>query len=173
MATLNVEVQRFSVTTSSSFESVLSKLEASVSHPDVQAFTREMAASQSPAELERIVQKVVGPTGIMEFTRFNIGEVLRIERGPGSARILRLVIGNPLIMKEMAKHVPDAASYAPVTILIDERPDGVHLSYDRMASYLSPYGSEEALKVARELDDKIEAMLTAAAGQEAYPIQRN
>jgi hypothetical protein len=27
---------------------------------------------------------------------------------------VRLVIGNPLIMKEMVKHVPDAASYAPV-----------------------------------------------------------
>jgi hypothetical protein len=42
--------------------------------------------------------------------------------------MIRFVIGNPLIMKEMAKRVPDAGSYAPVTILIDERPDGVHLS---------------------------------------------
>lgn len=30
-------------------------------------------------------------------------------------------------MKEMVKTVPDAASYAPVTILVDERADGVHL----------------------------------------------
>ena len=66
-------------------------------------------------------------------------------------------------MKEMAVHVPDAASYAPVTILVDERPDGVHLSYDRMASYLASYGNEDALKVARGLDSKIEALLTAAA----------
>ena len=47
--------------------------------------------------------------------------------------------------------------------LIDERTDGVHLSYDRMASFLAPYGNSEALKVARELDAKIEALLTAAA----------
>ena len=47
-------------------------------------------------------------------------------------------------MKEMAKTVPDAASYAPVTILIDERADGVHLSYDSMASLLAPYGSERS-----------------------------
>jgi hypothetical protein len=52
--------------------------------------------------------------------------------------MLRLLIGNPLVMKEMAKHVPDAGSYAPVTILIDERPDGVYLSYDRMESALAP-----------------------------------
>jgi len=47
----------------------------------------------------------------------------------------RFVIGNPLIMKEMAKDVPDAGSHAPVTVLIDKRPDGVHTSYDRMASF--------------------------------------
>jgi hypothetical protein len=41
-------------------------------------------------------------------------------------------------MKKMAKHLPDAGFYAPVTILIDERPDGVHLPYDRMARLRAP-----------------------------------
>ncbi len=50
----------------------------------------------------------------------------------------------------MAKHVPDAGSYAPVTILVDERKDGVHLSYDGMASLLATYGNADALAVARE-----------------------
>ena len=72
---------------------------------------------------------------------------------------MRFMIGNPLIMKEMAKHVPDAGSYAPVTILVDERPDGVHLSYDKMASLLAPYGNPKALAVARDLDSKIESLL--------------
>ncbi len=69
------------------------------------------------------------------------------------------MIGNPLIMKEMAKHVPDAGSYAPVTILVDQRPDGVHLSYDKMASLLAPYGNPKALAVTRDLDSKIESLL--------------
>jgi len=77
--------------------------------------------------------------------------------------MIRFVIGNPLIMKEMAKRVPDAGSYAPVTILIDERPDGVHLSYDRMASFLAPYQNAAALNVARELDAKVEGLLASAA----------
>jgi hypothetical protein len=66
-------------------------------------------------------------------------------------------------MKEMAKHVPDAGSYAPVTILLDERPDGVHLTYDKMASLLAPYGNEEALAVAQDLDSKIERLLQESA----------
>ena len=76
----------------------------------------------------------------------------------------RRVIGNPLIIKEMAKRVPDAGSYAPVTVLVDERPDGVHISYDRMASLLAPYRNSEALAVARDLDEKVEALLYEVAG---------
>ena len=48
-------------------------------------------------------------------------------------------------MKEMVKHVPDAGSYAPITILIDERADGVHIAYDTMVSHLAPYGNNDAL----------------------------
>ena len=66
-------------------------------------------------------------------------------------------------MKEMVRHAPDAGSYAPVTVLVDERPDGVHLSYDRMASLLAPSGNPEALAVARDLDAKIENLLQESA----------
>jgi hypothetical protein len=66
-------------------------------------------------------------------------------------------------MKQMVEHVHEAGSYAPVTILVDERPDGVHLSYDRMASFLVSYGNAQALKVAQDLDTKVEALLTATA----------
>ena len=55
--------------------------------------------------------------------------------------------------------VPDAAAYAPVTILVDERADGVHLSYDSMASLLAPYGSDAALLVATDLYTKIQGLL--------------
>ena len=71
--------------------------------------------------------------------------------------------GNPVTMSSMATHVPDAGSYAPVTILIDERPDGVHLTYDTMESYLNGYGNEEAIEVARELDRDVLSILERAA----------
>ena len=116
------------------------------------------------ARTGRIVQKSIGSAGVMLFVEFNHGMVICKETGHDGSRILRFVIGNPLIMKEMAKHVPDAGSYAPVTILVDERSDGVHLSYDRMASFLKPYGNTEALQVARDLDAKVEALLASAAG---------
>jgi uncharacterized protein (DUF302 family) len=101
--------------------------------------------------------------GLMLFMQLDHGAVLRKETGRDVPKIIRLIIGNPLIMKEMAKHVPDAGSYAPVTVLIDERADGVHLSYDRMASFLAPYANAPALEVARNLDTKVEELLRQAA----------
>lgn len=163
MSTIQFQVQRFSVVSSKPFETILEQVEAQIGHPDMAAFTKAVAAAESYAELETIVQDAIGPSGLMEFTRFNLGEIIRKESGPGSPRILRLVVGNPLIMKEMAVHVHDVASYAPVNILIDERPNGVHLSYDRMASLLAPYGSTEAQTVALSLDTRIEGLLQTAA----------
>ena len=163
MAIKHVDVQRFSVTSSKSFEDIVAELEAAVGHPDMNTFRRDIVATKTHAELEKVIHRAIGSSGLMEFTRFDLGEILRKERGEEAPKILRLVIGNPLIMKQMAELVPDAGSYAPVTILVDERSDGVHLSYDRMASFLTPYGSPGALEVAQDLDSKVEALLTAAA----------
>jgi hypothetical protein len=127
------------------------------------SFHRAVAAATTIAALESVVQAAIGSSDLMEFIRFDAGEVLRKERGAHGPKILRLVVGNPLIMKEMAKTVPDAASYAPITILVDERADGVHLSYDSMASLIVPYGSEPALAVAAVLDAKVQSLLETAA----------
>ena len=43
------------------------------------------------------------------------------------------------------------------------RAGGVHLTYDRMASLLAPYGSKEALAVANDLAAKIVALLERVA----------
>jgi uncharacterized protein (DUF302 family) len=99
----------------------------------------------------------------MSFVQFDHGAIVRKETGRETPRMIRLVIGNPLIMKEMAKHVPDAGSCAPVTVLVDERSDGVHLSYDRMASLLAAYENPDALLVAKHLDNKVETLLREAA----------
>jgi len=160
---LAVEMQRFSVTSSKPFEQVLAAVDAAVGHPDIGEFHRKLGSTRTYAAIEKIVQEAVGVSGLMEFIRFDLGAILRKEHGDRTPRIMRLVIGNPLIMKQMVEHVPDAGSYAPVTILIDERPDGVHLSYDTMASVLAPYGNPEASKIAQDLDEKVKALLKAAA----------
>ena len=162
MPTREVAVRRVSFVSSKPFEEVVRRLTATIGRPDPNAFHDAVTAATTLADLEVLVHGAIGTSDLMEFVRFDAGEVLRKAHGGRGPKMLRLVVGNPLIMKEMARTVPDAASYAPVTILVDERPDGVHLSYDSLASLLAPYGSETALLVARDLDTKIEGLFETA-----------
>lgn len=164
LQSIEVQVRRVSVVSSRPFEETVQRLTATIGRPDVKAFQEALVEAATLSELETLVHGAIGCSDLMEFIRFDAGEVLRKEPGRRGAKMLRLVVGNPIIMKEMAKSVPDAASYAPVTILVDERADGVHVSYDSMASLIAPYGDEVALQVAKELDLKIENLLEAAAG---------
>src|SRR5208337_4864779 len=158
-----IKIERFSLTTSKPFDEVIAGVNAAIGHPDMAEFGRLTREARSFAELKSVVERSLGKAGLMLFMQLDHGAILRKETGSGAPKIIRFVIGNPLIMKEMARHVPDAGSYAPVTVLVDERADGVHLSYDRMASLLASYGNQDALVVARDLDSKIETLLQQAA----------
>jgi uncharacterized protein (DUF302 family) len=158
-----IEIERFSLTSSKPFDQVVAAVDAAIGHPDMAEFARSSREARSFAELKSAVEKGLSEVGLMLFMVLDHGAVLRKETGRDTPRIVRFIIGNPLIMKEMAKHVPDAGSYAPVTVLVDERADGVHLSYDRIARFLAPYENRDALEVARDLDRKIEGLLREAA----------
>jgi len=139
-------------------------VKAGVGRLDLAAFAQASNSSGTFLDLEKVIGRDMGKTGLMLFLELDHGAVLRKESGLDDPNMVRLVIGNPLVMKEMVKYVPDAGSYAPITVLVDERTDGVHLSYDKMVSILSTYGNAKVLKVAQELDAKVEALLASAAG---------
>jgi len=164
MSVSHIVVERFHVVSARPLADVLAAIDAAIGHPNMGQVQRDVAAAKTYSELESIIDNATGPAGLMEFLRLDMGMYLakgRPGKPPGS---FRLLVGNPLIMRRMAEQVPDAASYAPVTLLIDERADGVHLSYDRMASFLASYQSAAASAVAGDLDRKVETLLTAAAG---------
>ena len=163
MSTRRLEIERFSLTSSRPFEAVVAALKAGIGRLDLAEFASASKGAGTFADLKKVIERDLGKTGLMLFLELDHGAVLRKESGLDTPKSVRFVVGNPLIMKEMAKHVPDAGSYAPVTILVDERSDGVHLSYDKMASFLAPYENAKALKVAQDLDLKVENLLNEAA----------
>jgi uncharacterized protein (DUF302 family) len=158
-----IEIERFSLTSSKPFDQVVAAVNAAIGHPDMAEFGKATREARSFTELKSAVEKGLSKAGLMLCMQLDQGAVVRKETGRDAPRMIHLLVGNPLIMKEMAKHVPEAGSYAPVTVLVDERQDGVHLSYDRMASFLAPYGNANALDVARNLDAKVEDILRQAA----------
>src|SRR6266446_10638942 len=158
-----IEVERFTLSSSKPFDQIVAALDSAVGHPDMSEFWQSTDRAESDAELQNTIEKGLGRTGLMLFLEFDHGAIVRKGTGRATPRMIRFLIGNTLIMRQMVQHVPDAGSYAPVTILIDERPDGVLLSSDRMTSFLASYKNAAALNVARELDAKVEALLNSAA----------
>ena len=163
ITSIEITVRRISIISHRSLEEVIKKLTAAIGHPEMKAFHQGILNAKNGVELEALVQEATGPDGLMEFYRFDSGEVLSKWQNGEKPGLLRFLIGNPVIMRSMAKTVPDAAAYAPVTVLVHQRDDGVYLSYDLMESLLAPYGDEPALAIARELDEKLTQLLEKVA----------
>ena len=163
MQTHQVNVQRCSIISRKPFDAVLAAVEEAIGRPNMVEFTAKVAAAKTFEEMQNVINESVSRIGLMEFMRLDHGAILAKAGVDGDPKCVRVIMGNPLIMQSMARLVPDAGSYAPVTVLVDERADGVHLSYDRMASLLAPYGNSEALSIARDLDAKVENLLRQAA----------
>jgi hypothetical protein len=162
MQIIKLSVERIVLTSQKPFDDVLRKIKEFVGHPKMTEFWDGVRSSKSSQELTDIVTPHLSAIGLMEFEEFDDGDFIAIGQEDGAPRSVRLLIGNPLIMKQMTVLVPDAAAYAPATILVDERNEKTQVSYDRMASLLSVYGVAEVSAIAVALDGKIEALIRAA-----------
>ncbi len=60
-----------------------------------------MVTTKKYSELEKFIHRAIGSSGLIEFTRFDLGEILRKERGGETPKSLRFVEGNPLVMKAL------------------------------------------------------------------------
>jgi len=105
MSTRRFEIERFSVTTSMPFEAVVAALKDAVGRLDLVEFAKASKHAGTFAELKEVIDRNLGKTGLMLFMELDHGAVLRKETELTKPKIVRLVIGNPLVMKEMAKHV--------------------------------------------------------------------
>src|SRR5262245_34343995 len=99
MTTTTVAVERFTVISSKPFDAVLGALKAAVGQPDVAKLLRAPENARSYAEMEKQVQAALGKTGLMLFQEFDLGAFLPKETGLETPKLVRLLIGNPLIMK--------------------------------------------------------------------------
>jgi len=68
-----VNVERWSVTSAESFETILARMEQEIGRPEMNAFWQKAASAGTLPELEGVVNDSIGPTGLMEFVRFDLG----------------------------------------------------------------------------------------------------
>ncbi|GAA0448932.1 hypothetical protein Ade02nite_57780 [Paractinoplanes deccanensis] len=158
-----VTVERITLTSGRTFDDVLTSLYEGISRPDIAAAARAWLGATSYEEFEKVIAEAAGPSGLMQFLPLDQGAALAKLPGVPPRRLERIIAGNPLTMARLTRHVPEAGSYAPVSILVWEDGGAVHLAYDTMESSIAPYGSEPAFAVARELDTEVLTLMRAAA----------
>ncbi|WP_368517292.1 DUF302 domain-containing protein [Rhizobium sp.] len=162
MTTYTVSVKREILEAQKDFDSVVDRIFKAIGRTDRSTLASILSETDFVRFSERI-QSATGPSGLMEFATYDLGDAVGKDGGADAYRIIRIVAGNPLIMRQMVASVPHAGSYAPITILVYEEGEKVMLAYDRMESYLQPFASEQAMEVARSLDNKVLALLADAA----------
>jgi hypothetical protein len=67
MALQTIEVQRFSLITSRQFDAVVASLKAGVGQLDLAAFANASKSQGTFAELEQVINRNMGKTGLMLF----------------------------------------------------------------------------------------------------------
>jgi hypothetical protein len=76
-----IEVVRWTVISSDAFDVVTGRIEAAIAHPYTPAFFNAIAILKTPAEVEALVREVAGDSKLIEMARFDLGGVLRKEKG--------------------------------------------------------------------------------------------
>jgi len=164
---LDVAVRRHVLISERPFPDVLDGIFAGISQPDIGALFAKLAASTSYEQFSSLVQQAQGSAGLMQFLELELDTALALDpqAHQDGRRLVRLIAGNPVTMGQMTRHVPDAGSYAPVTILIEELPDGgTRVAYDTVTSEIAPYGDAAAAQVAERLDTEVLGLLRQATG---------
>ena len=120
---LEVSVRRHVFVSERLFSDALDGVYGGISQPDIGQLFSRLAATTSYEQFSALAQHAQGSIGLMRFLQLDLDSALTIDpQAPDWAgrRLVRLIAGNPVTMGEMAPHVADAGSYAPVTILIQE-----------------------------------------------------
>jgi uncharacterized protein (DUF302 family) len=117
--------------------------------------------SSSWESYESEVQTHVGPGGFMLFATFDHGGW--IGKAGIQRKVLRLVIGNPLIAITMLRHDVTAGLFAPVELLLTDEEGGTSsLTYVVPSTLMVVESNPPLLSAARELDAKLAALATKA-----------
>jgi uncharacterized protein (DUF302 family) len=111
---------------------------------------------------QRHVQSYVGPSGFMLFGLLNHGAW--ISKTGIDRKVLRVILGNPLIAITMLRHDVSAGLFAPVEVLILDEPAGSSLTYVTPSSLMVVEENPELLSAAEELDAKLAALAAKVVG---------
>ena len=158
-----VEVERFSLTSSRPFDKILAAIKAAVGHPDMVVFAKTTAAARTFPQFESTVREGLGKSGLMLFMELDHGSVLRKATGGDKPRMARLIMGNPLITQQMTSTFRTQVPMLPSRYSSTNALTASTFPTTGWSVCWAPYRNSDALAVARDLDKKVETLLSEAA----------
>lgn len=161
--THNFQGVRIQVNTTLGFDEVLNRLRTQCGRATAGALGEITAQTSSVAEFEREVnQRLVGPSGFMIFAEFD--HTPWITNYGLNHRILRIILGNPLIAITLLREDISAGLFAPVELLLTDNSTGATIQYVQPSSLIVINNNPPLLKAAQALDEKLSALISAVSG---------
>ena len=141
-----------------SYDELLAALLADIGDTPVRINEIAVAADSWQAYQEK-VEPHAGPSGFMLFALLDHGAW--IAKAGIDRKVMRVILGNPLIAITMLRHDVSAGLFAPVELLVmDERDNRSSLSYVKPSSLMVVEHNPELLSAAEKLDAKLAALAT-------------
>jgi hypothetical protein len=120
---LDVVMHRFVFASDRPFDRVLAGIFSGISQPDIAQLFSNLEASGTYQQFSSLVEQAQGSADLMRFWQLDLDHALTVDAEATDwtgRRLVRLIAGNPVTMGQMTRHVSDAGSYAPITILVKE-----------------------------------------------------
>ena len=159
------EAKRVRVESTRSFEEVLLNLQKVVGKTTIpQGSPQEQGEVPTREQFEQAIQSQVGESDFTLFFAMDYGQWLPlfgIQR-----KVMRWILGNPLIAITMIQHDIMASLFAPVELLLveNESGEGSTVIYDLPSSLMVIEPNPALLAAARVLDQKLEKLVSRVAG---------
>jgi uncharacterized protein (DUF302 family) len=136
------------------YDTFVSRFEGQLGRHDISAYSNLLGDPNRAKDVEAVLQRQEGPSGLMLFMFYDHGALLNIKGSQRKAR--QYVVGNPLYAVRMTQHDIRAALYAPLRVLIYADGAGATcVEYDLPSSLFGQFQNDKVNRVAAELDRKL------------------
>jgi hypothetical protein len=132
------------------------------SFADPVKFRSQLPAGASWAQIEKIIEGMLGNSGLSIFDKVEHGDLLSLLAGR-PRRVSQYAIGNPLLAIRM---------FAPLRLAVYEDPAGKSvIACDRFTSLLARYQDPEIASTAKLVEQKVAALVAVVMGEGSKPIR--
>jgi hypothetical protein len=156
--------QRLEFHSKRGFDEVLASLRGLVGNATIKQVNENGSGGATREEFEKRIHALEGESGFMLFYEIDHGTWMQAY---GNRRkVLRWILGNPLLAITMLKHDIRAGLFAPVELMLieNEGGQGCTLIYDVPSSLMVIEENPQLLDAAQALDKKLLALVSRATG---------